>query len=52
MGKPPEIIQATINKDGTEMAKMFDRVHYRIKEIKDYYATFITLLAQELQRTW
>lgn len=33
MGKLPEIIQATINKDGTEMAKMFDRVPCRIKGI-------------------
>lgn len=35
------------------MAKMFDRVHDRIKALAIYcYATFITLLAQELQTSW
>lgn len=48
MGDPPEIIQATINKDGTEMAKMFDRVHYRFKGISEATAM---LLFNTLQRT-
>lgn len=33
MGNVPEITRDRINKDGTEMAEMFDRVHGGIKGI-------------------
>lgn len=47
MGDPPEIIQATINKDGTEMAKMFDRVHYRFMGISEATTMLLSLPYKE-----